>query len=63
MDAPRGFPVAGDLVLGDEVAEEVVCSQLEAGDGWFGSVDEWLTVTTVLFKLSAWFNPIEIPNK
>jgi hypothetical protein len=63
VNAPSGFPVAGDLILGDEIAEEVVSSQLEAGDWWFGSVDEWLAVTTVLSKLSAYFNPIEIPNK
>lgn len=63
MNAPGGFPVAGNLILGDEVAEEVVCAQLEAGDGWFGSVDEWLTVATILSKLSAFFSPIEIPNK
>jgi hypothetical protein len=48
VNAPSGFPVAGDLILGDEIAEEVVSSQLEAGDWWFGSVDEWLTVATVL---------------
>lgn len=63
MDTSGGFPVAGDLFFSDEVPEEVVCAQLEAGDWWFGGVDEWLTVATVLSKLSAYFNSIDILDR